>query len=513
MLKGIGSWIVKHSENLESKVAIVSKEKRITYGELNERVNRLANKFREIGVQKGDRVNALLLNTSEVLESMFACAKIGAIFVPINFRLSVREVEYIVHDSGGQIFIYDERLFETVKELKKWVPNMHYFIKVGDMPTEDDLDYEKLLKSGSNKEPEDYITLDDVHMMMYTSGTTGKPKGVMLTHGNTTWNAINALDLITLLSDDITLTVAPLFHIGAMNIFTSPTLYKGGTVVLLDTFNPDELLATVEKEKVTTLFLVPAMWLAIINLPTIDNYDLSSLRLNFSGGSPCPLTVIEFFHKRNVPFIEGFGLTETAPVVSALDSENVHRKNGSVGKAPIHSDLRVVNEEDNDVEVGEIGELIVRGPNVMVGYWNKPEETKKAMKDGWFYTEDLAKFDDEGFLYIVDRKTDMIITGGENVYPIEVEQVLFSHPNVRDVAVIGYPDEKWVETVKAFIILKDPETSVSLEEIREFCDNKLARFKLPRHIEIMEALPRNATGKVLKHKLRKADLDNSEFAN
>ncbi len=506
MLKGVGSWIEKHSETLSNKVAIISKEKRITYEELNDRINRLANKFKEIGIHKGDRVNGLLLNTNELLETMFACAKIGAIFVPINFRLSVQEVEYIVRDSGGQLFVYDERLQEVVEELKKLVPNMHYFINVGNNPAEDDLDYEKLLQSGSNEEPQDYIKVDDVHLMMYTSGTTGRPKGVMLTHKNTIWNAINALDFFTPLPEDITLTVAPLFHIGAMNIFTTPTLYKGGTVVLLDVFNPSELLQTVEEEKVNTLFLVPAMWLAIINSPNIGDYNLSSLRLNGSGGSPCPITIIEFFQKRNIPFFEGFGLTETAPLVSMLDAENSHRKNGSVGKSPMHSDFRIVNENDKDVKVEEVGELIVQGPNVMAGYWNKPLETKKAMKDGWFYTGDLAKLDEEGFLYIVDRKTDMIITGGENVYPIEVEQVLFKHPNIKDVAVIGYPDEKWVETVKAFIVVKDPKKEVVIEEIREFCKGKLARFKLPKHIELLEALPRNATGKVLKHELRKEDL-------
>lgn len=505
MLKGVGSWIEKHSDRFEDKVAIISKEKRITYGQLNDRVNRLANKFREIGVRKGDRVNALLLNTNELLESMFACAKIGAIFVPMNFRLSVQEVEYIIRDSGGQILIYDERLHETVAGIKTIVSSIHYYVKVGESPAEDDLDYEKLLQSGNNEEPQHQIDFHDVHLIMYTSGTTGKPKGVMITHSNTTWNAVNAINFITLFSDDVTLTVAPLFHIGAMSITSTPTLYIGGTVVLVDAFDPVQLLETVEKEKINTLFLVPAMWMAIMSVPNIDDYDLSSLRLNVAGGSPCPITVIEFFQERNIPFYEGFGLTETAPIVSMLDGEDSHRKNGSIGKAVMHCDVRIVDDSDEDVGVGEVGELLVKGPQVTVGYWNKPEETKEAIKDGWLYTEDLAKFDDEGFLYIVDRKTDMIITGGENVYPIEVEQILFTHPNIREVAIVGYPDDKWVETVKAFIALKDPTEELSLEEVREFSDGKLARFKLPRHVEIMEALPRNAVGKVLKHELRKID--------
>lgn len=435
------------------------------------------------------------------METMFACAKLGAIFVPINFRLSPDEVEYIVRDSGGTVFIYDSRLAEVAAAIKERVIDVRHFIQVG-QTNGDDLPYEEVLANASYAEPDFGITLNDPHMMMYTSGTTGRPKGALLTHGNTQWNAVNAIHSIAVESDDVTLTVAPLFHIGGMNIFTTPTLYKGGTVVLDDKFHPISVLETIEKEKVTTLFLVPAMWLALTQVPNFEDYNLSSLRFNISGGASCPITVIEFFQNKGVPFLEGFGLTETAPFVSVLDSKNSIRKNGSVGKPPIHTDIKVVNELGEDVPVGEVGELIVKGPNIFREYWNMPEDTKHAIRNGWFYTGDLAKFDDENFLYIVDRKKDMIITGGENVYPVEVEQVLFRHPNIKEVAVIGYPDDKWGESVKAVIALKDQTELLSLDDIRSFCDGKLARYKIPKQVEIVNELPRNATGKVLKTVLR-----------
>lgn len=244
------------------------------------------------------------------------------------------------------------------------------------------------------------------------------------------------------------------------------------------------------------------MWQALTNVEGFEAYDISSLRFAVSGGAPCPITVIEFFQERGIPFYEGFGLTETAPFVSILDKENTIRKNGSVGKEPIHTNVRIVDPTDRDLPPGQVGELIVNGPNVMAGYWNKPEETKQAIKNGWFYTGDLAKFDSEGFIYIVDRKKDMIITGGENVYPIEIEQVLYRHPNIKEAAVLGYPDNKWGESIKAVIALKDISKPLNVHDLEEFLNGKIARFKFPKQVEIVEALPRNATGKILKTVLR-----------
>lgn len=502
MVKGIGSWLPKHCERQPDKTALVSQEKRFTYTQLNERVNRLANQLLSEGVQKGTKVGAILFNTNECIEVMFACAKIGAFFVPINFRLSTDEVEYIVNDARISWLFYDERVSSVVYELKQRVTSIEKWIYVGGFTHKEDQHYEEVLSSGEISEPDVDVNLEDVHMMMYTSGTTGKPKGAMLTHGNTQWNAINVVHYMSLRDDERTLTVAPLFHIGGMNVFTTTLLYKGGTVILHDKFDPALTLSTIESEQVTTLFLVPAMWLALMYTPNFDQFDLSSLRINVAGGAPCPLPVIQFFQKRNIPFYEGFGLTETAPFVALLDPANSLRKNGSIGKPPIHTDVRVVNEYGQDVGTNEVGELIVRGPNIMKGYWNQPEKTQEFIREGWFYTGDLARLDEEGFLYIVDRKKDMIITGGENVYPIEVEQVIVGHPAVREAAVIGIKDEIWGESVKAFVVLHDQEQTLSMEELRNYCEVKLAHFKLPKYLEIIPQMPRNATGKILKTMLR-----------
>lgn len=502
MIKGIGSWLVKHSKVCPDRLALVYNERRFTYAEFNERVNRLSHALLNLGVRKGDRVDALLLNTNEMMEAVFACAKIGAIFVPINFRLSVDEVLYIVNDSRAYHFIYDVRMRPLVDQLRLKGSSLQEYIHVGNNPHEEDSLYEELIADASNAEPEFDVVLDDIHLMMYTSGTTGKPKGAMLSHGNTQWNAINCIHSIPSDNSDITLCVAPLFHIGGMSVFTLPLFYKGGTVILDDGFDPSRVLQKIHEERITCIFLVPAMWQALTAVPNFEAYDISSLRFAVSGGAPCPITVIEFYQKRNIPFYEGFGLTETAPFVSILDKENTVRKNGSVGKEPVHTTVRIVDPNDRDVPPGEVGELIVQGPNVMVGYWNKPEATKEAIKNGWFYTGDLAKFDDEGFIYIVDRKKDMIITGGENVYPIEIEQVLYRHENIAEVAIIGYPDEKWGESVKAIVSLKDKSQTITVQDVASFLDGKIARFKIPKQLEVVEALPRNATGKILKNVLR-----------
>lgn len=504
MKEDVGFWLIRRSALNEEKVALVYGERRITYGELNRRVNALANAFLEMGVRRGDRVAALLMNGNEILECTFACAKLGAIFVPINFRLSEDEVEYILRDSVPRVFVFHEPLRDMAGEVRRRV-EVPEAVQVGGEETRDVYGYEQLVAQSRDAEPGFAVSGEDALMMMYTSGTTGRPKGAILTHANTQWNAINVILATSLQASDITLSVAPLFHIGAMGIFTLPLLYVGGTVVIQDRFGPELVLQTIAQEKVSVQFLLPAMWLAVMRIPRFDDYDLSSLRLNISGGAPCPLTVIEFFQARDIPFIEGFGLTETAPCVCVLDDENAARKNGSVGKPFFHVEVKVTGELDGEVPAGEVGELLVRGANVLAGYWNNPEATRVSLRGGWFHTGDLARTDDEGFLYIVDRKKDMLISGGENVYPVEVEQVLFRHPKVSEAAVIGTPDERWGESPMAFVVPEEREEPPSLEELEEYCRGKLARFKVPKRLEILESLPRNATGKVLKTQLRESE--------
>ncbi len=508
-LGGIGDWLSFHAWSRPTKEAVVYNGKRITYGQLNERVNRAASVLAARGITKGSRVALLMVNSNAFLEVFFACAKLGAIAVPLNFRLSPTELEFIINDAGATVIAYHARFRHLLDPIRsettlKFAMAVNGECGEGVTGAEGDPDYEECLAGSGTDEPVAEVGQNDPLMMMYTSGTTGKPKGALLTHSNPTWVAVNTqMSALAFNQSDSTLTVAPLFHIGGLAIYTLPMLYCGATVVLQAQFEPEPLLKEVEAEKVSMLFVLPAMWLVLSQRPDFDNYDLSSLRALLSGGAPCPIPVIEFFQKRGFQFLEGFGMTETCASACVLNSEDAVRKNGSVGKPLIHVQMRIVDEDDKDVAPGETGELVLRGPSMFREYWNRPEATEEAWRNGWFHSGDLARQDDEGFYYIVDRKKDMLISGGENVYPTEVEQVLYRHPKVKDVAVIGVPDDKWGEVPMALVVPEEGEI-LTLEEVQAICDNKLARFKIPRHLILLEELPRTATGKVLKRELRKS---------
>lgn len=502
---GIGDWLDYHALHHPHREALVVGDRRLDYGQLSDRCCRMAGVLAARGVRKGDRVALLLFNGNAFIETLFACAKLGAIAVPINFRLSSAEVEFILDDCGARVLVYHTTFSPLVAPIRRNTPLEHalYVTAAGD-PMPADEDYEDVLAAAQALTSVTPVAQDDPHLMMYTSGTTGRPKGAVLTHGNTTWNAFNLLlSESALVTDDVVLTVAPLFHIGGLNIHTLPALYKGAKVVMHPHFDPAETLRLVERERVTTLFLVPAMWLAISQLPDIDRYDLSSLRVLMSGGAPCPITVIEFFQERGLRFLEGFGMTETAPNACFLSSQDTLRKNGSVGKPLTHMQMRIVDADDQDVAPGETGELVLRGPNLFIGYWNRSEATEEAFRGGWFHSGDLACQDEEGFFYIVDRIKDMLISGGENVYPTEIEQVLYRHPAVREAAVIGVPDAQWGE-VPLLVVAPKEGVHLTLDEVRRFCEGKLAHFKVPKQVVEVPALPRTATGKVLKRELRRS---------
>ena len=325
----------------------------------------------------------------------------------------------------------------------------------------------------------------------------------MLTHDNLMWNVINNLSVGRgMRESDRTVTVAPLFHIGGLGVHTLPLMYLGGTIALLPAFDPAETLATMAQERVTMQFLVPAMWAALMAVPGFETYDISSLELAVTGGAPCPMPVLEYFQGKGVPFQEGFGLTETAPSLTLLDAAHVKEKSGSIGRALFHITLRVVDDAGRDVPTDVVGEVVVRGPNVFAGYWGNPEATAEAFRGGWFHTGDLGRMDADGFVTLVDRKKDMIITGGENVYPIEVEQVLYRHPAVREVAVVGVPHQKWGETPIAVVALTEG-LQATVDELIGYARERLAHFKCPTRVEYVSELPRTATGKVLKTTLRK----------
>ncbi|MCC5859637.1 MAG: o-succinylbenzoate--CoA ligase [Ectothiorhodospiraceae bacterium] len=505
MLDGIGAWVRHLADQRGDHEALVFEGVRYSYRDFNQRINRAASALTGMGVSKGDRVAMLLLNSNAFLEVLFACGKLGAIAVPINFRLSPAEVGFILEDSQAATLIYHP-LFSALVEPGRGNGFLKHAVAVaqeGHAAGAGDGDYEQLLAGADASEPDTRVLPDDPLMMMYTSGTTGRPKGALLSHGNATWNCIHAhISDMGVLRSDIVLNVAPLFHIGGLAVNTLTALHIGATVILQSQFDPVEVLKTLQAERVNKLFLVPAMWHALTLVPNFDDFDLSALRALTSGGAPCPIPVIEFFQSRGFTFHEGFGMTETCAGVCILGDADAVRKNGSVGKPLMYEQMRIVDEQDKDVPQGETGELILRGPNIFLEYWNRPDATEEAFRNGWFHTGDLARQDEEGFYYIVDRKKDMLISGGENVYPTEVEQVLYRHPKVQEVAVIGAPDERWGEVPMALVVPRDGGAP-TLEELQAFCRDKLARFKTPKHLVVLTELPRTATGKILKRELRK----------
>jgi fatty-acyl-CoA synthase len=370
----------------------------------------------------------------------------------------------------------------------------------GEPLVDGELAYEDLVGAASAATVAMDVDPRDVHGIMYTSGTTGRPKGAMLTHANAIANARHSmLQSRQPRPSDVTVTAAPMFHIGGLGVHSLPFVYVGAKNVIVPAFDPAGFVAAMAEHRATIEFLVPAMWAAITRLPNFDEHDLSSLDTCISGGAPTPLPVIEFFNDRGISFQEGFGMTETAPSVSVLDPDHIREKLGSIGQPLLGIDCKFVDEDDREVPTGEVGELVMRGPNIFAGYWMLPEATAEAFRGGWFHSGDLGKVDEDGYMTLVDRKKDMVITGGENVYPVEVEQVLVRHPAVREVAIFGLPDDRWGETVVAAVALDSP---IEASELIAYARERLAHFKCPTRVEILDELPRNATGKVLKTNLR-----------
>lgn len=502
MDQGLGYWVTKREMISGNRLAIVNRHRRFTYKELNRRCNRLANALRDSGVRPGDRVCSLLQNGNEQLELIFAVAKLGAIFLPINFRLTVPEIEYIIQDSGARTFFYHDEFAHLAEGLQE-VVHFDTVVYCGRSSTcDDDAEYEGLLAAASDEEINATVDPDDVALLMYTSGTTGRPKGAMLTHANHAWNVFHTTQRLPIHADTVALGVAPMFHIGGTSVTVLPTLYQGGTVVTLPEFDAVKVLEATEQEKITSLFCVPSMWQMIVEELEKKTYDLNSVEFLMTGAAPTPMSILKYFQSRDLPIYEGFGMTELAPLVSILDKWDCERKNGSVGYPAFHVDVRIADEDDNDLPATQVGEILCRGPNMLKGYWNKPEATAEALRGGWYHSGDLGFLDDEGYLYVVDRKKDMIISGGENVYPAELEQAIYQHEAVAEVAVIGIPHEKWQEVPAACIVLK-AGAAMTENELIEFCNERLARFKVPKTAFFVDELPKSGAGKILKTELRK----------
>jgi fatty-acyl-CoA synthase len=456
----------------------------------------LANWFRQRALRSPERralhFEGLTWTYAQMQRSIEDCAaRLSALGVGKGERVA------FLDDCAATALIVDARLRPVIEPERERLTSLKVFLAA-----EDEASWTKA--PASFPEPV-RVGEDDVAMILYTSGTTGRPKGAMLTHGNFWWNNVNGMHAIDCLADDITLTAAPVFHIGGLNVTTLVAFQKGSLVVLHRSFDPGRVLADIAANKVTTMFGVPAMFQFMAQHPAFAETDLSSVRLLIVGGAPCPLPVLKTYLARGVSMQQGYGLTETAPMVSFLAPEHALTKVGSSGRPPIFVDVKIVDSNGRTIETpGAQGEILIRGPNVTPGYWGLPQATALAIdKDGWFRTGDAGFFDEEGFLTISDRIKDMIITGGENVYPAEVESALMRHPAIAEVAVIGEPHEQWGEGILAIAALKAGQ-SLTLEALREFAGESLARYKLPGRLEIVPSLPRNATGKILKYQLRQS---------
>ena len=476
----------------------------VTYGELNARVNRLANALAERGVGLGDRVAALMLNRIEFVETYWAAWRLGAICVPFNFRLSPPELEYLLDDSGAKVLIVDAVL-DTVDQMnltqqprRIWVGSTG-----GDRPADIE-GYDDVLAASSDAPAPAAGSECDTAIIMYTSGTTGRPKGAMLTHGNLLMQSANLMPLFNMTwNSEVNLCATPLFHIAGIGSLLPTFLLGGHTVIApLAAFDPQAILETVRTYGVTTLFLVPTQWQAVCTLPPLDP-PITSLRRISWGASPTSIAILEAMDRTfpGVANIAVFGQTEMSPVTCALEAEDAIRKIGSVGKPVPSVETRIVDAAMNDVPAGEVGEIVYRAPTLMKGYWNKPDETAAAFAGGWFHSGDLVRADEEGFIYVVDRLKDMIISGGENIYCAEVEGVIHAHPGVVEAAVVRRPHDKWGE-VPIAIVVRRPESALTEESLLAHCAGQLAKFKWPSSVEFVEALPRNASGKVTKHTLR-----------
>ena len=492
---GLANWFRQRAERTPERAALEFEGGRWTYEQMQQEIEGCAARLQALGVARGDRVAFLGLNQPMFFFAMFAAARLGAIFVPLNFRLTGPELAFMLNDCTAKVLIVDAQLHPVIAAVRDDLKTVTALLAAEEP---------EAWVSGSLPATEHVaVGEDDVAMIMYTSGTTGRPKGAMLTHGNFWWNNTNALHAIDFAQDDVTLVAAPVFHIGGLNVTTLVTLQKGGLVVLQRAFDPGKALADIMAHRVTTMFGVPAMFQFMAQHPTFEASDLSTVRVLVVGGAPCPEPVLKAYLARNVQMQQGYGLTETAPMVSFLAPEFALSKVGSSGKPALFVEVKLVDGKGHQVvEPGAKGEVLVRGPNITTGYWNLLEATRAAIdEEGWFRTGDVAYLDEEGFVYICDRVKDMIISGGENVYPAEIESGLMRHPAIAEVAVIGEPDEKWGERVVAVAVLK-PGHNLTIEELRTFAGEFLARYKLPSRLALVATLPRNATGKLLKYQLR-----------
>jgi fatty-acyl-CoA synthase len=481
---GVGSWIERRARIAADDVALVHGPTRRTYGELAGRVGRLSSGLSELGVRRGDRVGWLGEGHSAFLETLFAVARLGAVFAPVNHRLSESAVRGVLEDYAVKVVVVADAAATAIR-----LPADVEAVRVlaGSLPSS----FEELIASAHETRPAAVVDPDDVCVMPHTSGTTGAPKGVMLTHANVTWNAINMLSVADLRSDDVTLALAPLFRTGGMGVNVLPLLFKGGTVVVPVATTSDDVLDAIERERVSVGFGNPDLLDALTRSPRWATADFSSVRFIITGGAPVPERLIRTYGERGVTFLQGYGLSEASPVVSVLDASSAARKSGSAGRPLLFVDVRTTRPDGSDCSTDETGELLVKGPSVMAGYWNRPDATRDTIDElGWLHTGDAARIDDEGFVWIVDRLENAFTTSdGQIVYPGDVERCIGEHPSVRDVGVVGIDG-----SAHAFVELHGAADTSAID-IVEHCKTRLDPHAVPTSIAFVDALPRTSVGK------------------
>ncbi|UCC75476.1 MAG: long-chain fatty acid--CoA ligase [Anaerolineales bacterium] len=484
--------------------ALIHAARMITYSELNQAANRCADGLAQLGVQVGDKVAVMLPNVPEFVTAYFAILKLGGCVVPLNTLHKASEIAYQLEDSDASALIVDETTVAEAQQAALEVETCrHLIVSGGEVPSGWHL-LSEVVAAGASEFDTAQTTADDTAVILYTAGVSGHPKGAELSHFNMFYNAALTADRLCGLGDtDVSLAVLPLFHAFGQTCVMNATLYAGGTLSLLPRFEPDKVLQVIQRDRVTVLIGVPTMYWYLQHYPGAEKYDWSSLRLCCSGGAALPVELMQQFEERyGLPIFEGYGLSETSPVVSFNPTDNPPRP-GSIGQPIYGVQVKIFDEQDQELPLGEVGEIVIRGHNVMKAYYKRPSATAEAMRGGWFHTGDLGRMDEAGYLYVVGRTRDFLIRGGLNIYAREVESVLLAHPGVSEVAVVGIPDEVMGEEIKAYVVLEQEE-AVDAEDLIEYARKRMAAYKYPRYIEFRTELPKDTTGRVIKRLLRDA---------
>jgi fatty-acyl-CoA synthase len=498
---GLGSWPARRALLEPTRVAWTFEGTATTFHDVDVRTRKLARALIATGIEPGDRIGYIGFNHPALLEFLFAAGRIGAVAVLINARLSAGEVNYIAQDSGIRLLAFGAEQTSVAENVVAQV-GLRYAVNVDEVKDLEawSVSYESFMDSGNTEDVLAPVELDDPCLIMYTSGTTGRPKGAVLSHANMFFSATNVLLSTDVRPDDVCLAVSPLFHIAGLNGLVLPVFLKGGHNIIHRTFSPTGVIETLRTENVTSMFAVPAMLEALGAVPEFSSTPFPAMRTLIGGGAPFPERTLKMWNSKGVKVLQGYGFTEAAPAVTLLSSEFALEKEGSAGKPQFFMDVRLAKPDGTDAQPGETGELLARGMNIMLGYWNNAEATASSFTGDWYHSGDLASIDDDGFYFLRDRTKDMYISGGENVYPTEVESALLNVPGVAEAAVIGVADAKWGEVGRAFVVTT-PGAELSETSIIESVSANLARYKLPKKIVFTDSLPRNTLGKLQKHLL------------